>query len=163
MLALGDALAMVLLESRGFDKEDFAKFHPGGQLGRALLLKVSEIMRGRDRLPLVTAETPVVDVVRAMTDLRAGAAVVVQATGAIAGVFTHGDFARHFPSTPDIGNRAVGEFMTADPVRIRSDKLAVEVLHVLQTHAIDDLVVVNADDQPVGIVDSQDLSKHKLL
>ncbi len=163
MLVLGDALAMVLLEARGFNKDDFAKFHPGGQLGRSLLLKVSEIMRGADRLPMVTPGTLIVDVVRAMTRCRSGAAVIIDGDGRIAGVFTHGDFARHFPSTPGIGTVAVEELMTRNPVRIRSDKLAVDVLHVLQTHAIDDLPVVDEDDRPLGIVDSQDLSRHKLL
>ncbi len=163
MLVLGDALAMVLLEARGFNKGDFAKFHPGGQLGRALLLTVNEIMRGVDRLPVVTPGTLIVDVVRSMTRCRSGAAVIVDADGRIAGVFTHGDFARHFPSTPEIGTLAVEELMTRNPVRIRSDKLAVDVLNVLQTHAIDDLPVVDDDDHPLGIVDSQDLSKHKLL
>lgn len=163
MLVLGDALAMVILEARGFNKSDFAKFHPGGQLGRALLLTVAEIMRGRDRLPVVAPDTCIVDVVRAMTDCRAGAAVIADSEGRISGVFTHGDFARHFPSTPDIGTQPVSRFMTANPVRIRSDKLAVDVLHVLQTHTIDDLPVVDENDIPVGIVDSQDLSRHKLL
>lgn len=163
MLVLGDALAMVLLEARGFNKNDFAKFHPGGQLGRALLLKVNEIMRGKDRLPLVQPQSSIVDVVRAMTEHRSGAAVVVDADGRITGVFTHGDFARHFPSTPDIGSQPVENFMTRNPIRIQSDKLAVDVLHVLQTHAIDDLPVVDEYDKPLGIVDSQDLSRHKLL
>lgn len=163
MLVLGDALAMVLLEARGFDKNDFAKFHPGGQLGRALLLKVSEIMRATDRLPVVQPETPVVDVVRAMTDCKGGAAAIVNEDGRVVGVFTHGDFARYFPSTPGIGALAVDQFMTRNPICIRSDKLAVEVLHVLQTHAIDDLLVVDEHDKPLGIVDSQDLSRHKLI
>lgn len=163
MLAMGDALAMVLLEARGFNKEDFAKFHPGGHLGRALLLKVSEIMRPADRLPVTTIETPVIAVIQAMTRARSGAAAIVSAEGCVVGVFTHGDFARQFATTPDIARTPVGDVMTKDPVRIRSDKLAVEVLHVLQTHAIDDLLVVDAADRPVGIVDSQDLSRHKLL
>lgn len=163
MLVLGDALAMVLLEARGFNKNDFAKFHPGGQLGRALLLKVNEIMRGKDRLAIVQPQSSIVDVVRAMTEHRSGAAVVVDADGRITGVFTHGDFARHFPSTPDIGSQPVENFMTRNPIRIQSDKLAVDVLHVLQTHAIDDLPVVDEYDKPLGIVDSQDLSRHKLL
>ncbi len=163
MLALGDALAMVLLEARGFNKDDFARFHPGGHLGRALLLRVSEIMRGPERLALVAPDDAIVDVVRSMTEKRAGAAVVADADGRLAGIFTHGDFARHFPSTPGIGSRRVSEFMTARPITVASDRLAAEVLHVLQTHRIDDLVVVDPDGKPVGIVDSQDLSRHKLL
>jgi len=163
MLALGDALAMVLLEARGFDKDAFARFHPGGTLGRNLLLKVREIMRGFDQLALVEPETTVVDAIKTMTGKRAGAAVVVDKDGRLLGIFTHGDFARHFPEAPDIGARPVKDFMTPGPITISADKLAAEVLHVLQTHRIDDLVVVDSDSRPVGIVDSQDLSRHKLL
>ncbi len=163
MLALGDALAMVLLEARGFDKDDFARFHPGGQLGRTLLLRVSEIMRGADQLAIVSRDTPIVDSIRLMTDRRTGAAVVIEPDGRLAGIFTHGDFARHFPNHPDIGSRATADFMTLNPVTISTGKLAAEVLHVLQTHRIDDLVVLDAEGRPAGIVDSQDLSRHKLL
>jgi arabinose-5-phosphate isomerase len=163
MLALGDALAMVLLEARGFDKDDFARFHPGGQLGRTLLLRVSEIMRSADQLAIVARDTPIVDAIRLMTDRRSGAAVVIEEDGRLAGIFTHGDFARHFPNHPDIGSRATADFMTVNPVTISTGKLAAEVLHVLQTHRIDDLVVLDEEGRPVGIVDSQDLSRHKLL
>ncbi len=163
MLALGDALAMVLLEARGFNKDDFARFHPGGRLGRTLLLRVSEIMRGADQLAIAGPNETVLETIKTMTDLKAGAAVVVDANRRLLGIFTHGDFARHFPTTPDIGARPVVEFMTSAPITIRSNKLAAEVLHVLQTHRIDDLVVVDDDGCPVGIIDSQDLSRHKLL
>jgi arabinose-5-phosphate isomerase len=163
MLALGDALAMVLLEARGFDKDDFARFHPGGQLGRTLLLRVSEIMRGEDQLAVVSPAETVVETIKVMTAKRAGAAVIVDADQRLLGIFTHGDFARHFPSTPDIASRPVADFMTKNPIVIPAGKLAAEVLHVLQTHRIDDLVVVDAAGHPVGIVDSQDLSRHKLL
>jgi arabinose-5-phosphate isomerase len=163
MLALGDALAMVLLEARGFDKDDFARFHPGGQLGRTLLLRVSEIMRGEDQLAVVSPAETVVETIKVMTAKRAGAAVIVDTDQRLLGIFTHGDFARHFPSTPDIASRPVADFMTKNPIVIPAGKLAAEVLHVLQTHRIDDLVVVDAAGHPVGIVDSQDLSRHKLL
>ena len=96
MLVIGDALAMVLLEARGFNKEDFARYHPAGRLGRVLLLKVHQIMRGEDQLAKVSPETPIVEVIKRMTALRAGAAVVVDAAGTLEGIFTHGDFARHF-------------------------------------------------------------------
>lgn len=163
MLVLGDALAMVLLEARGFDKDDFARFHPGGRLGRTLLLRVSEIMRGADQLAIVGPGESVIETIKVMTDRKAGAAVVVDAGRRLLGIFTHGDFARHFPKTPDIGSRRVVDLMTPAPITIRADKLAAEVLHVLQAHRIDDLVVVDGDGSPVGIVDSQDLSRHKLL
>lgn len=163
MLALGDALAMVLLEARGFEKEDFARFHPGGSLGRSLLLKVHQIMRGAEQLARVLVSTPIVEVIKEMTAKRAGAAVIVSADGKLEGVFTHGDFARHFPENPQIGVLPVGDYMTRNPIAISGDKLAAEVLHVLQLHRIDDLVVVDVDGRPIGVVDSQDLSRLKVI
>ena len=163
MLVLGDALAMVLLEARGFDKEDFARYHPAGRLGRALLLKVHQIMRGADQFAKVLPDTPIVEVIKLMTSRRAGAAVVVNASGTLEGIFTHGDFARHFPQTPDIGRCPVGDFMTRKPITISGDKLAAEVLHILQKHRIDDIVVVDDAKRPIGVVDSQDLSRLKIL
>jgi len=163
MLVLGDALAMALLEARGFRKEDFARYHPGGSLGRALLLKVHQIMRGADRLAIAKADDIVVDIIRLMTSHRAGAAVIIDEDGRLAGIFTHGDFARHFPSQPDLGNQPVGDFMTRNPITISGDKLAVEVLNILEKHRIDDLVVLDDDRKPIGLVDSQDLSRLKIL
>lgn len=163
MLVLGDALAMTLLEARGFRKEDFARFHPGGSLGRGLLLRVSQIMRAAEDLVVLSASDSVLDAVRGMTARRAGAAVIVSPDGRLEGVFTHGDFARHFPGTPDIGPRAVGDFMTRNPITISGDKLAAEVLQILEHHRIDDLVVVNETNQPIGVVDSQDLTRLKIL
>ena len=163
MLALGDALAMVLLEARGFTPEDFAKFHPGGNLGRRLLLKVTDIMRGQERLAVVSRSTSIREVLHEMRARRTGAAVVIEPDGTLAGIFTHGDFARHFESDSTLGDHPVERYMTESPVTISSDKLASEVLAVLETHNIDDLVVLNAERQPIGIVDSQDLAKFKLL
>ena len=163
MLILGDALAMVLLESRGFRKEDFAKYHPGGSLGRSLLLRVNQIMRKIDELALISPAAPVVEAIQAMTKYRTGAAVVVNADETLAGIFTHGDFARHFPGNPGIGSLPVGDFMTRNPITITVDRLAAEVLQVLEHHRIDDLVVLDEKRRPVGIVDSQDLSRLKVL
>jgi arabinose-5-phosphate isomerase len=163
MLVLGDALAMVLLESRGFKKEDFAKYHPGGSLGRALLLKVSAIMRPVGELAIMRPEATVTEAIVSMTARRTGAAVLIDGEGRLAGIFTHGDFARHFPETPNIGARPVRDFMTVKPVTITEDKLAAEVLQVLEHHRIDDLVVLDDDGKPIGIVDSQDLTRQKIL
>lgn len=163
MLVLGDALAMVLLEARGFRKEDFAKFHPGGSLGRSLLLKVSQIMRPLGDLALISPSAQVVEAIQAMTAHRAGAAVVVNDDGTLAGIFTHGDFARHFPENPHIGSQPVGDFMTLRPVTISGDKLAAEVLQILEKHRIDDLVVLDENRRPIGVVDSQDLTRLKIL
>ncbi|MFN2507723.1 MAG: SIS domain-containing protein [Chthoniobacterales bacterium] len=163
MLALGDALAMVLLEARGFQKEDFARFHPAGMIGRSLLLRVHQIMRPRSALALVSPDTPVHTALKTMTDVRAGAAVIADGDGQLLGIFTHGDFARHFQNDPRVGERLIADLMTLNPVTVQQDKLAVEVLNLLERHRIDDLVVVDERQVPVGIVDSQDLTKLKLL
>src|SRR3984893_13796594 len=163
MLALGDALAMVLLEARGFNKEDFAKFHPGGKIGRSLLMRVHQIMRPRDAMAVVSSDAVIRDVLKAMTSVRTGAAVVADGDGRLIGIFTHGDFVRNFQSDPKVGERLVADLMTLNPVTVHQDKLAVEVLNLLERHRIDDLVVVDDDQKPVGIVDSQDLTRLKLL
>jgi arabinose-5-phosphate isomerase len=163
MLALGDALAMVLLEARGFNKEDFARFHPAGMIGRSLLMRVHQVMRPREAMAVVATATPIRDVLKGMTSVRAGAAVVTDEQGQLLGIFTHGDFARHFQEDPKIGERVVADLMTLNPVTVHKDKLAVEVLNLLERHRIDDLVVVDDNKVPVGIVDSQDLTRLKLL
>ncbi len=159
MLALGDALAMVLLEARGFRQDDFARFHPGGSLGRVLLTKVHQIMRKATQLAVAGPAATVLEVLKKMTQCRTGAAAIVDADGKLCGVFTHGDLARHYQAHADLGALPVGQFMTASPVTVRGDKLAAEALHVLKTHRIDDLIVVDEDNRPVGIIDSQDLSR----
>lgn len=163
MLVLGDALAMVLLEARGFNEEDFARFHPGGKLGRTLLFKVRQIMRGEERIARVSPKTSVKQTLHAMSKARAGAAIVCDENGALLGIFTHGDFGRHFQNEPQLLEKPVGDYMTRKPITIHPDKLAVEVLHILEHHSIDDLVVVDETNKPVGIVDTQDLARFKLL
>src|SRR6266403_261992 len=163
MLALGDALAMVLLEARGFQKEDFAKFHPGGLIARSLLVRVRQIMRPRDAMALVKPDLSVHEVLSAMTAVRTGAAVVAGEDRQLLGIFTHGDFVRHFQSDSKVGERLVADLMTLNPLTVHKDKLAVEVLNLLERHRIDDLVVVDDNNVPVGIVDSQDLTRLKLL
>ncbi|PYJ75181.1 MAG: KpsF/GutQ family sugar-phosphate isomerase [Verrucomicrobia bacterium] len=152
MLALGDALAMVLL-----------KFHPAGLIGRSLLMRVHQIMRPREAMAIVSTNTSIRDVLKAMTNVRAGAAVVAGEDRQLLGIFTHGDFVRHFQSDSKIGERLVADLMTLNPVTVHKDKLAVEVLNLLERHRIDDLVVIDDDSVPVGIVDSQDLTRLKLL
>lgn len=163
MLVLGDALAMVLLEAQGFKKEDFARYHPGGRLGRSLLLKVHQIMRRDDQLALVPPTALVREVLHAMAKARSGSAIVVGEDRRMQGIFTHGDFGRHFQTQPDLLEKPVSEFMTLKPITIGGERLAAEVLHVLETHRIDDLVVVDEENVPIGIVDSQDLARFKLL
>lgn len=162
-LAVGDALAMVLLDARGFRREDYAKLHPGGAIGRALLLKVCDIMRTGERLARVPRTALVADAVLAMTQARAGSVAVVEADGRLAGIFTDGDLRRHIGGATNVGTLPIAGVMTLNPIRIRADRLAVDVLATFERHAIDDLVVVDADDRVVGVVDLQDLPRVKLL
>ena len=163
MLVLCDALAMVLLEARGFNETEFARYHPGGSLGRALLTRVSDVMRKGDALALVRPGSEVREVLDAMRRARCGAAIVVLDSGRLAGIFTHGDFVRAYQADPHVGQRAVEEFMTRRPVSITDDKLATEVLALLQHHRVDDLVVLDAEGRPVGMVDTQDLTRLKWI
>ncbi|WP_461785655.1 KpsF/GutQ family sugar-phosphate isomerase [Prosthecobacter sp.] len=163
MLVLCDALAMALLEARGFQAEDFAKLHPGGSLGRALLTRVSDVMRQGDQLATITPETTVRVGLQAMTKARSGAAVVTNADGTLAGVFTHGDFVRAFQKDNAISEKPVREFMTPRPVSIQAGKLAAEVLATLQNSRVDDVVVVDEAGKPVGMVDTQDLTRLRLV
>lgn len=163
MLVMGDALAMVLLETRGFTGEDFARFHPGGALGRALLTKVSDIMRTDEHVATIPPTATVTDAITAMSKARSGACVVVEPDGTLAGIFTHGDFARAFQTAPDIGARPITEFMTRGPISISSGALAAEALQIIGQNRIDDLVVIDANGLPVGLVDSQDLARLKIV
>jgi len=163
MLAMGDALAMVLLEARGFTEEDFARFHPGGSLGRALLTRVSDIMRSDQALPTVGEEADVFAALDAMNRARAGACVIVDSDGGLAGIFTHGDFARSFRIDPLLGDKPVAALMTRKPITVRSDALAVEVLRTIGKNRIDDIVVLDGGGKPVGLIDTQDLARLKIV
>ena len=163
MLAMGDALAMVLLQSRGFRREDFAQLHPAGSIGRDLLLPVQEIMRPRKSIPICTGKTSVAQALSQITAKRCGAAIVVDAKGKLAGIYTHGDFVRGFQKDAAIGNRALASVMTKRPITISFGSLAAKALHIFETHRIEDLVVVDAAHRPVGLVDSQDLTRFRLL
>lgn len=163
MVALGDALAMVLLEARGFSREDFARFHPGGQLGRSLLLRAGDIMRPLNDIAVVTPETLVLEVLKLLTIKRVGAALIVDAAGQLKGIFTNGDFIRGFTANPSLGQQPVSHFMTPSPVSIGVKKLAAEVLVILEKYRIDDLAVVDADGKALGLIDSQDFSRLRVL
>jgi arabinose-5-phosphate isomerase len=162
-LVLGDALAMVLLEARGFEAEDFARLHPGGSLGRALLTKVGDVMRTADRLALCPQDGTVLNALQAMTRCKAGAAVIAAADGTLAGIFTQGDFVRAYQEMPDVATLPVAQFMSRRPVTIREDRLAGELLQLLERHSVDEVIVLDAASRPVGVVDTQDLSRFKLL
>ena len=163
MLVLGDALAMTLLESRGFVKEDFAKLHPGGSLGRTLLTKVSDIMRTGNEFCTVAPDTTLKHALEKMTDYRSGAVVVIGKESELLGILTQGDFVRSIQKNADILDEEVANFMTKDPITIQEDRLAAEVIQVIGSNRIDDLVVTDEQGNAIGLVDSQDLSRMKLI
>jgi len=162
-LALGDALAIVLLEARGFKKEDYAKLHPGGAIGRTLLLKVSDVMRTSDRLAKVQSGAKVKEAVLAMTGARAGCVAIVDGNEKLLGIFTDGDLRRHLISTVNITEAVIDTVMTRNPVTLKPDQLAVDILKIYEEKNIDDLMVVDAAGHIVGSVDIQDLPKLKIL
>lgn len=161
MLVMGDALAMALLEARHFTREDFGRSHPGGSLGRALLTRIGDIMR--KEFATQPEDVTVMDCIIAMTAARSGACVLTKADGTLAGVFTHGDFARAYQKDPACGTHAVTELMTKNPVYVEADKLAITAVRTLRDRHIDDLVVLDADRRPVGLIDTQDLVRLKLI
>ena len=161
-LALGDALALVLLDAKGFTKEDYARCHPGGAIGKTLLLRVEDIMRTGDRLAAVPGGSLVKEALLAMTRARAGAVAVLEGQKVI-GVFTDGDLRRHLDDEGPISNRKVDDVMTRDPISLTRDHLAVDVLRLFEKHNIDDLVIVDENGCLTGMVDLQDLPKLKIL
>lgn len=163
MLVMGDALAMALLEARGFTEADFARYHPGGALGRALLTKVADIMRAGDSLAKVSVYASVNDALVAMSKARAGACVIVHEDESLAGVFTHGDFVRSFQRDPQLGPLGVANFMTKQPITVRASSLAVQAVNTIGSHRIDDVVVLDENNKPVGLVDTQDLARMRIV
>ena len=163
-LAIGDALAMVLLDERGLTRDDFAKFHPAGNLGRVLLLRVKDIMRRGDRLPVVTEKTTTQAAILAMTKAKSGSiAIVHPKSGKLTGIFTDGDFRRSALTGPGFLEKPVATFMTRSPKTVAEDALGVDALRLFQAHKIDDLIVVDAKGKPTGLVDGQDLPKLKIV
>lgn len=163
MLVMGDALALAVADAGGIRLEDFAKRHPSGAIGRALLVRVGDIMRRGERNAVAPASLPVKEALLLMTRARSGSVSVVDARGRLTGVFTDGDLRRHMASDDGVLSRTLREVMTRKPVSIREDALAAEALRLFDRRNIDDLIVVNAGGEPVGLVDSQDLPKLKLM
>ncbi|MBC7369720.1 MAG: KpsF/GutQ family sugar-phosphate isomerase [Undibacterium sp.] len=163
-LALGDALAMVLLEARGLTRDDFAKYHPAGNLGRVLLLRVRDIMRTADRLPIAPDTVTLQDAILAMTKAKSGSiALVAKKTGRLTGILTDGDFRRSALTGPDFLSRPVATFMTRSPKTIAADALGVDALRLFEAYKIDDLIVIDSHGRPVGLIDGQDLPKFKIV
>jgi len=163
-LALGDALAMVLLEARGLTREDFARYHPAGNLGRVLLLRVRDIMRSGARLPVARDTVSVQEAILAMTKAKSGSIALVRpGSGRLSGILTDGDFRRSALSGPGFLQEPVARFMTRAPKVIRDDALGVDALRLFEQHKIDDLIVVDRAGKPVGLIDGQDLPKLKIV
>ena len=162
-LVMGDALAACLIQRRGFKKEDFAFYHPGGALGRRLLLKVEDIMRKGHTFPLVKKTMLVKDVLLAVTKMRCGSACVVDPKGKLLGIFTDGDLRRHLEEDVDLLTRKVETVMTKNPSAIVKDKLAVEAFALLQEKKIDELPVVDEKGKACGLLDIQDLLRAGLI
>jgi arabinose-5-phosphate isomerase len=163
MLAMGDAVAMAVLEARGFKQSDFARHHPSGAIGRALLLTVRDIMRSGDRNPIARDNLTVREALLTMTRARSGSVTVVNGKGKLVGVFTDGDFRRRMADGDQLLDLRLEDVMTAKPVCIHEDALAAEAMKIFNERNIDDLIVVNKQREPIGLVDLQDLPKLKLM
>ena len=163
MLALGDALALALLDKKGFKEEDFAFYHPGGNLGKKLLLKVSDIMRTGKAHPVVSSTMKLKDVLYRITAARAGSASVIDGSKKLRGIFTDGDLRRHLKDHHSRSglslDQPVGNVMTKNPITILDTRLAAEALEILRSKKIDEVPVVDKKGRPVGLVDVQDLLK----
>ncbi len=163
MLVMGDALAMAVLQARGFKKSDFARYHPSGAIGRTMLLRVGDIMRTGSRNAVAVQTVTVKEALLVMTRAKSGSLSVVDGRGKLVGVFTDGDFRRHMAIDDNLLIQTLARVMTQRPVCIRDSALAVEALKIFDEQNIDDLIVINARNEPVGLVDSQDLPKLKLM
>ncbi len=156
-LVMGDALAIALLESRGFTAEDFAFSHPGGALGRKLLLRVSDIMHKDGEVPKVSAEQPLQDALLVMTEKGFGMTTVVDSSDKLLGVFTDGDLRRVIDQKIDISSANMGEVMSANPKTISRDILAAEALGIMESASITALIVEDDRQHPLGVLHMHDI------
>ena len=162
-LALGDALAVALLDARGFRAEDFARSHPGGALGRRLLTRVADVMRAGDEVPRVGPEASFSALMREITHKGLGASAIVDADGRPVGIFTDGDLRRLVETGRDLRALTAREVMHPRPRHIRDDALAAEAAEAMETHRITVLLVLDAGGRLVGAVNSNDLMRAKVI
>jgi len=166
-MAMGDALAMVMIDARKFSLADYAANHPAGAIGRALVLKVSDIMRTGEGLALVTPSATVMEAVMSMTAAKGGSAIVIGKKGELKGIFTDGDFRRIMASDASRGRgvltASIKTVMTAKPSFVYDDNYAADLLKIFERKRIDDLPVCDRKGKVVGLVDIQDLPKMKVL
>jgi len=162
-MALGDALAVALLDARGFRAEDFARSHPGGSLGRKLLMHVADLMRTGDAVPRVAGETLMAEMLREMTKKGFGFTAVTTSDGAVAGIFTDGDLRRLIETGADLRALRAQDVMSKAPKTIRADALAVDAADLMEQHRVTGLLVVDAGERLVGAVNSNDLMRAKVI
>ena len=162
-MALGDALAVALLDARGFRAEDFARSHPGGSLGRKLLMHVADLMRTGDAVPRVAVDTVMAEMLHEMTRKGLGFTAVCDAEGAVAGIFTDGDLRRLIETGADLRAMRAGEVMSAKPKAVRADALAVEAAELMERHRVTGLLVVDSTGRLVGAINSNDLMRAKVI
>jgi arabinose-5-phosphate isomerase len=162
-MAMGDALAMVLIDAQKFPIQDYAMNHPAGAIGRALVMKVTDIMRSGDRFASVTPKATVMEALMAMTKAKSGSAAIVDDEGCLVGIFTDGDFRRAVSEGRSDLDASVSTVMTAPAMFVRDDVYAAELLKIFEKKRIDDLPVCDAAGKVVGIVDIQDLPKMKIM
>jgi arabinose-5-phosphate isomerase len=162
-LALGDALAVALLDARGFRSEDFARSHPGGALGRRLLTHLSDVMRTGDAVPRVGPETPFPQLMREMSAKGLGASAIADAEGRVMGIFTDGDLRRLIEKGVDLRTVTAREVMHPSPRTIRHTALAAEAAQLMEQHRITSVLVVDEQDRLCGAVNSNDLLRAKVI
>ncbi|WP_227816355.1 KpsF/GutQ family sugar-phosphate isomerase [Nitrogeniibacter aestuarii] len=162
-LALGDALAVALLEARGFGEDDFARSHPGGALGRRLLTHVRDVMRTGEALPTVSADTSFADALVRMSQGGMGMVIIVDEAGRPLGIFTDGDLRRALSREGDIRKSCLAELMTRDPRQIDPDALAAEAAQLMETHRINQLLVTTRDGTLAGALNMHDLMQAKVI
>jgi arabinose-5-phosphate isomerase len=162
-LAMGDALSVALLEKRGFKEEDFASFHPGGVIGKRLLLRVEDIMHTGHEIPVVYEDTPMKEVIYEMTSKKLGMTTVQNRQGRLTGVFTDGDLRRLLQKTTDIFHQTAADVMTRSPRIITRDALATQAVLVMERYSITALVVVDPTGKPEGIIHLHDILKMGII
>jgi arabinose-5-phosphate isomerase len=162
-LAMGDAISIALLEARGFNKDDFALSHPGGTLGRRLLLHVSDIMHADDEIPKVTESALLSDALIEMTEKGLGVTTIVNDNNEILGVFTDGDLRRTLDSKVDINTCLVKDIMTKNGKNIKANSLAASALALMEEHSINALVVVDEQEKLIGILNMHDLLRARVV
>ncbi|MBR8065845.1 KpsF/GutQ family sugar-phosphate isomerase [Burkholderia ambifaria] len=162
-LALGDALAVAVLDARGFGSEDFARSHPGGALGRRLLTHVRDVMRSGDDVPRVGLDATLSDALFQITAKRLGMTAVVGADGRVAGIFTDGDLRRVLAREGDFRTLPIVDVMTREPRTIGPEHLAVEAVELMERHRINQMLVVDADGALIGALNMHDLFSKKVI